>query len=70
MKVDVRRVWQNKWWLVRSVIALIALGAMYSVEIVIGWFQKSGQWMYWKWHNSEMIEGLALWIRDWMGEIK
>ena len=63
------RLWRNKLWFIRMLIAAALMLPFWIIEKVIEVQNDASDWLYWKWRNAGWIEWMTVTLAAWVGKI-
>lgn len=64
------RLWNNKLWVVRMLLAISVMIPFLVIEKVIECQNDFSDWLYWKWRNAGWLERMTSVLTSWVGKVE
>lgn len=64
------RLWSNKLWLIRLLLAASVMLPFWIIEKVIELQNDFSDWLYWNWRDAEWIRSMNVKLAEWVGRIE
>lgn len=64
------RLWRNKLWFIRMLIAAALMLPFWIIEKVIEVQNDASDWLYWKWRNAGWLERMTSRLTSLVGNIE